>query len=56
MLCAIPLALGAFIVLTQPAMGYALLFTGPGHVVIAIVAALELLGILSIHVILRDVT
>ena len=44
-LCALPIFLAAFICLTQPAMGHALLFTNVGHVALAIVAVLEACGI-----------
>ena len=40
----IPVALVAFILVTQPAMGHALLYTGIGHVVIATLVILESSG------------
>jgi tight adherence protein B len=43
-LTAIPLCLGLFIIVTQPDMGHAILFTGIGHIVIGIVLILELAG------------
>lgn len=38
---ALPLVVGGFICVSQPAMGHALLFTGVGHISLALVAALE---------------
>ncbi len=40
----IPLALGAFILTTQPTMAHALLYTGLGHAVIATLFVLEAVG------------
>jgi len=52
-LTCLPLALGAFLVVAQPAMGHALLFTGPGHITIAIVVVLETLGAIVLNRILQ---
>lgn len=55
-LCSIPIGLALFVVLTQANMGHALLYTGPGHITLAAIAVLELLGILTIRGILRKVS
>lgn len=49
----LPLLLGAFICFSQPRMAHALLFTGPGHAVLIIIAILEVLGIISLNQILK---
>jgi len=40
----IPVGLGAFILVAQPDMGHALLFTGLGHIVLLVIAVLEITG------------
>ncbi len=52
-LMVIPLALGLFIVTTQAEMGHALLATGIGHMVLALLALLELGGYLWLKKILK---
>ena len=52
-LALLPPLLGTYILLTQPAMGQALLFTPIGHIVLLIVAALEFLGIVTLMRILK---
>jgi tight adherence protein B len=52
-LTAIPLCLGLFIIVTQPEMGHALLFTGIGHIVVGVVLVLELLGYLWVQQMLK---
>lgn len=49
----IPVGLGLFIILTQPDMSYALLHTKVGHIVLLIIALLELGGYLWLKQILR---
>jgi|SRR5579862_1299182 len=49
----IPLVLGLFIVTTQAEMGHALLYTAIGHMVIAVIAVLEVLGFLWVRKILQ---
>ena len=44
-LSGLPPFLGGFISLTEPSMGHALFFTGPGHVALGIVCVLEGLGV-----------
>lgn len=50
---ALPIFLGAFVVMTQPAMNHGLLFTPTGHIVLLIILALEALGIFSLNRILQ---
>lgn len=52
-LSGLPPFLSVFISITEPAMGKALWFTGPGHVALLIVAVLEVLGILTLMKMLR---
>ncbi|TAM62132.1 hypothetical protein EPN52_00985 [bacterium] len=52
-LCAIPLAIAAFIIATQVHIGHALVYTTVGRGALMAVAVLELLGIGTIRVILR---
>ncbi|TAM85504.1 hypothetical protein EPN42_15000 [bacterium] len=54
-LCAIPLAIAAFVVTTQVNMGHALIYTAVGRSALMAVAVLELLAIGSIRTILRNV-
>jgi tight adherence protein B len=49
----IPLCLGAFIAISQPTMGHALFFTGPGHIVLIALAVLEAGGYLWLKRIMR---
>jgi Flp pilus assembly protein TadB len=49
----IPLGLGMFIVATQADMGYALLYTWIGHIVLITIAVLEILAFFSIRRILK---
>jgi Flp pilus assembly protein TadB len=49
----IPVGLGAFIVLTQPDMGHALLYTYIGHGVILAIAVMELLAFFWLKALLR---
>lgn len=49
----IPPVLGTLIGLIQPSMGHAVLFTGPGHLVIIILAVLELVGYLWLKQIMK---
>jgi tight adherence protein B len=49
----IPVVLGLFIVTTQADMGHALLYTTIGHMVIAVVAVLEVLGFLWVRKLLQ---
>ncbi len=49
----LPVLLAAFISLTQPSMGHALLFTGMGHGALGIVAVLEFLGVFTLLKILE---
>jgi tight adherence protein B len=49
----IPVCLGAFIAISQPVMGHALLFTGPGHIVLIALAVLEAGGYLWLKNIMR---
>jgi tight adherence protein B len=50
---ALPIVLGGFIVMTQPAMNHGLLYTPTGHVVLVIILVLEALGIFSLNRILQ---
>lgn len=50
---ALPIFLGAFIVVTQHDLGHALLFTPAGHISLTIVAVLETLGVLTLNRILK---
>ena len=50
---ALPIFLGGFVVMTQPAMSHGLLYTPTGHVVLLIVLVLEALGIVSLNRILQ---
>lgn len=50
---AMPMFLGAFILMTQPRMNHGLLWTAPGHVVLVIIALLETLGILTLMRLLK---
>lgn len=50
---ALPIFLGGFVVMTQPAMSHGLLYTPTGHVVLLIVLVLEALGIFSLNRILQ---
>jgi tight adherence protein B len=52
-LMAIPLGLGFFITATQPSMANALFYTLIGHMVLAIVFALEILAYLWLKALLR---
>lgn len=52
-LLAIPLALGLYMVATQPQFGHALLYTYLGHVVIGLIVALEVIGYIWLKYILR---
>jgi tight adherence protein B len=52
-LALLPPVLATFIVLTQPSMGHALLFTGMGHGALVAVGVLELLGVYSLLKILQ---
>jgi tight adherence protein B len=52
-LTCLPLALGSFLVVAQPAMGHALLFTMPGHITITIVVVLETLGAIVLNRLLQ---
>ncbi len=52
-LVALPLLLGAFIVLTQQEMGHALMFTKPGHIAIMIVVVLESMGMFVLNRIMQ---
>jgi tight adherence protein B len=47
-LAGLPPFLTGFISLTEPAMGHALFFTGPGHVALGIVFVLESLGVFTL--------
>lgn len=49
----LPPALGLFILSTQPEMGHALIATPPGHIVLLIVLALEVLGVMTLLRILK---
>jgi tight adherence protein B len=49
----LPIVLGIFIVLTQPKMGHALLFTTIGHISLVIIAILEFLGVFTLLKILE---
>lgn len=49
----LPIALGGFIVLTQPEMNHGLLFTPTGHIVLMIILVLEALGIFALNRILQ---
>jgi Flp pilus assembly protein TadB len=49
----IPVGLGAFIWSTQPEMSHALFFTGLGHIVLIVIAVLELLSFVWVKKILR---
>ena len=50
---ALPVFLGGFVVMTQPAMSHGLLYTPTGHIVLLIVLVLEALGIVSLNRILQ---
>lgn len=50
---ALPILVGGFVVLTQPAMGNALKFTFPGHIALGLFAVLEGLAIYSLSRILQ---
>lgn len=50
---ALPVFLGGFVVMTQPAMSHGLLYTPTGHIVLLIVLVLEALGIFSLNRILQ---
>lgn len=50
---AIPIALGGFIVMTQPQMSHGLLYTYAGHIVLGIIFVQELLGIYFLKRILK---
>jgi len=52
-LAGLPVFLGLFIMMTQPAMSHGLLYTYTGHVVLAIVVVLEALGIFVLTRILK---
>lgn len=52
-LAILPPALGAYIVITQPEMGHALIATDPGHIALLIVAILEMLGVFTLLRILK---
>jgi tight adherence protein B len=52
-LALLPIGLGAFIVLAQPKMGHALLFTTIGHFALVIIGILEILGIVTLLKILQ---
>jgi tight adherence protein B len=47
-LSGLPPFLAGFISLTEPQMGHALMFTGPGHVALGIVFVLETLGVVTL--------
>lgn len=50
---ALPLLVGGFVVLTQPAMGNALTHTNPGHIALGLFTVLEGLAIYSLSCILK---
>jgi tight adherence protein B len=50
---ALPLFLGGFVIMTQPAMSHGLLYTPTGHIVLLIIIVLEALGIFSLNRILQ---
>ncbi len=50
---ALPVGLGGFVVMTQPAMSHGLLHTPAGHVVLLIVLVLEALGVFALNRILQ---
>ncbi len=50
---ALPLFLGAFIIVTQPTMAHGLLYTQAGHIVFMIVAVQEILGVYFLTRILK---
>lgn len=52
-LALLPPVLGAFIILTQPKMGHALLFTTIGHLSLGVVVILEGLGVFTLYKILE---
>jgi tight adherence protein B len=52
-LTSIPICLGLFIILTQPDLGHALLYTGIGHIVLMVVAVLELAGFMWVRQMLK---
>ncbi|TAM76115.1 hypothetical protein EPN44_06705 [bacterium] len=54
-LCAIPVVLTLFIMATQVDMAHALVFTMTGHITLTIIVVLELLGIATIRLMLRNV-
>ena len=49
----LPIALGGFIVMTQPEMNHGLLYTPTGHIVLMIILVLEALGIFALNRILQ---
>ncbi len=52
-LALLPVVLGIFIILTQPSMGHALLFTDMGHGALVVVGILEILGVFTLFKILQ---
>jgi len=50
---ALPIGLGGFVAMTQPAMSHGLLYTPTGHTVLLIVLVLEALGVFALNRILQ---